>query len=165
MLRYEKRTLQYRSKMAGLHGKTVADETVDDAMRAAELLRQQKEVDPKRVYLLGHGLGGYVAPRIAEEDGKLAGLILLGANARPLEDLALEQAEYVGVNAKDLEGIKSAVKRVKALEAGDADAPPLLGMPATYLAGSEGLRSGRRLRSASESPCWCSRASGISNRR
>ena len=133
VLRYEKRTLQYRGKMAGLHGMTVAEEEVDDAMRAAELLRQQKEVDPKRVYVLGHGLGGYVAPRIAEEDGKVAGLILLGANARPLEDLALEQAEYVGVNAKDLEGIKAAVKRVKALEAGDADAPPLLGMPATYL--------------------------------
>jgi dienelactone hydrolase len=133
VLRYEKRTLQYRAKMAGLHGMTIGDETVDDALAALALAREQKEVDPKRVYLLGHALGGYVAPRIAEEDGKVAGIVLLAANARPLEDLALDQAEYVGVNAKDLEGIKAAVKRVKALEAGDADAPPLLGMPATYL--------------------------------
>jgi uncharacterized protein len=133
VLRYEKRTMQYRGKTSGLHGMTVAEETVDDAVRAAALLREQKEIDPKRVYVLGHSLGGYVAPRIAEEDGKLAGLILLAANARPLEDLVLEQAEYIGVPPKDLEGVRTAVKRVKALEPGDADAPPLLGMPAAYL--------------------------------
>ena len=133
VLRYEKRTMQYRGKTAALHGMTVNEETVDDAVRAAALLREQKEIDPKRVYVLGHSLGGYVAPRIADEDGKLAGVILLAANARPLEDLVLEQAEYIGVPPKDLEGVRTAVKRVKALEPGDADAPPLLGMPAAYL--------------------------------
>lgn len=133
VLRYEKRTMQYRAKVAGLHGMTVAEETVEDAVRAVALAREQKEIDPKRVYVLGHSLGGYVAPRIAEEAGKTAGMILLAANARPLEDLVLEQAEYIGVPAKDLEGVRAAVKRVKALEPGDADAPPLLGMPASYL--------------------------------
>ena len=133
VLRYEKRTRVYPTKMAGLHGMTVHEETGEDAVRAAALLREQKEVDPKRVYVLGHSLGGYVAPRIAEEDGKLAGLILLAANARPLEDLIVEQAQYLNVPAKDFEGIQAAVKRVKALEPGDADAPNLLGMPVSYL--------------------------------
>lgn len=133
VLRYEKRTMQYRGRMAGLRNMTVHEETSEDAVRAAELLRGQKEIDPKRVYVLGHSLGGYVAPRIAEEDGKLAGLILLAANARPLEDVIVEQAEYLNMPAKDLEGIRAAVKRVKTLEPADADAPPLLGMPVTYL--------------------------------
>jgi dienelactone hydrolase len=133
VLRYDKRTLQYRARMAGLKEMTIHEETGEDAVRAAELLRAQKEVDPKRVYVLGHSLGGYVAPRIAEEDGKLAGIVLLAANARPLEDLIVEQAEHLNVPAKDLEGIRAAVKRVKTLEPGDADAPPLLGMPAPYL--------------------------------
>lgn len=133
VLRYEKRTMYYRAKLAGMHGMTVNEETVDDAVRAIALLREQKEVDPKRVYILGHSLGGYVAPRIAEEDGKLAGMILLAANARPVEDVILDQAEYVGIPPKDLDGVRTAVKRVKALEPGDADAPPLLGMPASYL--------------------------------
>jgi hypothetical protein len=77
VLRYEKRTKQYSMRMAGMHGMTIDDETSDDAVRAAEFLRTQKEIDPKRVYLAGHSLGGYIAPRIATDDGKLAGLIML----------------------------------------------------------------------------------------
>jgi uncharacterized protein len=133
VLRYDKRTLQYRARMEAVHGKTVHEEAGEDAVRALGLLREQKEIDPKRVYVLGYSLGGYVAPRIAEEDGKVAGLILLAANARPLEDVIVDQAEYVGTSPKDLEGIRAAAKRVKSLEPGDADAPPLLGMPVSYL--------------------------------
>ena len=133
VLRYDKRTLQYGPRMRAIRDMTIHDETGEDAVRAAALLRTQKEVDPKRVYVLGHSLGGYVAPRIAEEDGQLAGLILLAANARHLEDLILEQAEYLKVPEKDMEGIRAAVKKAKALEPADADAPPVLNMPVTYL--------------------------------
>ena len=133
VLRYEKRTKAYGPKMAGLRGYTIEEETVEDAARAAAALRAQKEIDPAKVFVLGHSLGGYAAPRIAEEDGKLAGLIILAGNSRPLEDEIVDQAEYLGVNAKDLEGIKAQAKRIKALEDADGDAPPLLGMPVSYL--------------------------------
>ena len=133
VLRYEKRTKAYGPKMAGLHGYTIEEETVEDAARAAAALRAQKEIDPAKIFVLGHSLGGYAAPRIAEEDGKLAGLIILAGNSRPLEDEIVDQAEYLGVNAKDLEGIKAQAKRIKALEDADGDAPPLLGMPVSYL--------------------------------
>ncbi len=133
VLRYEKRSKQYGMKMAGLHGMTIDDETVDDAVRAAELMRAQKEVDPKRVYLAGHSLGGYIAPRIALDDGKLAGLILLAANARPLEDLIVEQAEYLGMKGTQLENVKALSKRIKALDPTDDDAPPIFNMPVSYL--------------------------------
>ncbi len=133
VLRYEKRTRQYSAKMAGLRSYTIEEEMVEDAARAAAVLRTEKEIDPAKVYVLGHGLGGYAAPRIAEEDGKLAGLIFLGANSRPLEDEIVDQAEYLNVNAKDLAGIKAQARQIKALEDSDSDAPPLLGIPASYL--------------------------------
>jgi dienelactone hydrolase len=133
VLRYEKRTRQYSAKMAGLHGYTIEDETVEDAARAAAVLRAQKEIDPAKIYVLGHSLGGYAAPRIAEEDGKLAGLIVLAAYARPLEDEVVEQAENLGVSAKDLAAVKAQAMRVKSLEDADADGPPLLGMSVPYL--------------------------------
>jgi dienelactone hydrolase len=133
VLRYEKRTRVYSAKMAGMPNMTVREETVDDAVLGAALLRQQKEVDPRRVFVLGHALGGNLAPRIAAEDGKLAGLVILAGNVRPIEDLILEQSLYLGTPAKQLDAIKTQVARIKALEPGDSDAPPILGMPVSYL--------------------------------
>jgi hypothetical protein len=133
VLRYDKRTKVYSARMAGTTGTTVQEEIVDDAVAAAAVLRTQKEVDPKRVYVLGYGLGGYVAPRIAEDDGKLAGLIILEGNVRPLEDLMVERSESQGVAGKQLDTIKVLAARIKALEPADADAPPILGMPVSYL--------------------------------
>jgi dienelactone hydrolase len=133
VLRYEKRTHQYAAQMAGLHGMTVDDETVDDAAAGAAFLRTQPEIDPRRVYVLGHGLGGYVAARIAAADGKLAGIIILAGNARPLEDVVVDQAESLNLPAKELAAVKAAAKRVKSLEESDLDSPELLGMSISYL--------------------------------
>jgi hypothetical protein len=132
VLRYEKRTKEYPRKMAGLAKMTVADETVDDAAKAAALLRTEAEVDPKRVYVLGHSLGGYVAPRIAEEDGKLAGLVILAGNVRPIEDLAIDQAESLGIKGAQLEDAKAMQAKVKKLDVGDEDLPGVMGEPASY---------------------------------
>lgn len=133
VLRYEKRTKVFSARMAGMGATTVEEETVDDAVAGAAFLRTQKEIDPNRVYVLGHGLGGYVAPRIAEDDAKLAGIAILAGNVRPLEDLMLDRAETQGVATKQLESIKMLAGRVKALEPADADAPPILGMRVSYL--------------------------------
>ncbi len=132
VLRYEKRTKQYPSKMAGMAKMTVADETVDDAAAAIALLRTQAEVDPKRVYLLGHSLGGYLAPRIAEEDGKLTGMVILAGNVRPMEDVAIDQAEYLGVKGQQMDSAKAMQARVKKLDVGDEDSPSVMGAPASY---------------------------------
>ena len=133
VLRYDKRTKVYGTKMARLSNMTVHEETVEDVVRAAALLRTQKEVDPNRIFVLGHSLGGYLAPRIAEEDEKLAGLIIMAGNVRPLEDLIVEQSEYLGLKGKDLEALKAEAKHVKVLEPGDADGPPIMNMPVSYL--------------------------------
>lgn len=132
VLRYEKRTKQYAAKMAGRAKTTAAEETVDDAVAAAGLLSKQPEVDPKRVYLLGHDLGGYLAPRIAEEDGKLAGLVIFAGNVRPLEDVIVDQAEYLGVKGPQLDGAKAMQAKVKRLEVGDEDAPPVMGFSISF---------------------------------
>lgn len=131
VLRYEKRTRLYPG-LAGSASFTLEEETVDDAAEAAALARAQKEIDPARVYLLGHAIGGYAAPRIAARDGKLAGIILLAANARHLEDVVLEQSQTAGLTAARIEAIKAQVARVKALEQADTGAPPVMGSPVAY---------------------------------
>jgi uncharacterized protein len=131
VLRYEKRTRQYATKMSST-SYTIDDETVHDAVEAVALARTQPEVDPKRVYVLGFGVGGYIAPRIAGDDGKLAGLILMGAPEHSLEDLILETAVYLGVTGTQLDMIKHQVAEIKKLEGGDADLPPRLALPVAY---------------------------------
>ena len=92
VLRYDKRTLVYPQSMGP--DATILDEAVDDATSALGLLRATKGVDPKRVSVLGHSLGGMMAPRIAAGDAKIWGMVILAGNTRPLEDLIDEQADY-----------------------------------------------------------------------
>jgi len=132
VLRYDKRTYVYAPKIKGLKDFTINEETVDDAARAAAFLKKQPEVNPQKVYLLGHSMGGYIAPRIASDEEKFAGLIILAGNARPMEDLMVEQAEYLKMPASDVAAIKTQAKRIKALEPGDADGPALLQIPPSY---------------------------------
>jgi len=95
VLRYEKRTRQYAAKMAGIKNLTVREETTQDALLAAALLRTHDRIDPKRVFVLGHSLGGTLAPRIAAEDHALAGLIILAGTTRPFTEVAREQLVYL----------------------------------------------------------------------
>ncbi len=95
VLRYEKRTRQYAGKMAGNSKLTVREETTEDAILAAALLRAHDRIDPTRVFVLGHSLGGTLAPRIGAEDGSLAGLIILAGATRPFVEVAHEQLAYL----------------------------------------------------------------------
>jgi pimeloyl-ACP methyl ester carboxylesterase len=139
VLRYDKRTRVYGDAMSE-SSYTLDDETVEDAVRAVGLLRKQPEIDPNRVFVLGHTLGGYAGPRIASRDRKIAGLILLAAPARPIEDVAFGQTNYVAHlkgdpgagEQKRLDQLKDDVAKVKKLDP-KADNPPiLLGLPTQW---------------------------------
>lgn len=140
VLRYDKRTLVYPDKFAKAF--TIKDEIIDDAVAAAAFLRTQPAVDGKQIYVLGHSLGGFAAPRIARADPQLAGLIILAGAARPLEDILLEQMTYLGSlrgalspdAQQQLEQIKSQVALIKSprLMTLAPDTPFLFGAPPAY---------------------------------
>jgi dienelactone hydrolase len=147
VLRYEKRTKQYQARAAALKHFTLADETVDDAAKAAEFLRTQKEVDPAKVWVLGHSLGGYAAPRIADEDGKLAGLILMAANVRPMEDLVIDQLQWMGAQQSAIDQAKAVQAKVKKLEPGDDDGPAVMGAQPSYWLDLKGYNPAEKAKS------------------
>ncbi len=144
VLRYDKRTLVYAKAMAAeLATLTVRQETMDDAVAAIALLRATQKVDPARVFLVGHSLGAYLAPRIAAEvPGELRGLVMLEASSTPLPELILDQAEYLaslpGSAGPDASGQLQTLRTQVAL----AESPDLspstppsalpLGIPAAY---------------------------------
>lgn len=96
VLRYEKRTHVYGDRMKRERDTlTVKEETIDDALEAVALLRARPEIDAQQVFVLGHSLGGFLAPRIGAADPQIRGLISLAGSARPFEDVILDQMSYV----------------------------------------------------------------------
>ena len=96
VLRYEKRTKAHAAQLVDIASKiTLKEETVDDALSAVKLLRSTEGINPTRIYILGHSLGGIVAPRIAAADPGIAGLVILAGATQPFEDLVVEQMRYL----------------------------------------------------------------------
>jgi dienelactone hydrolase len=142
VLRYEKRTKQYGAKIvAAIQEITLKEETIDDALDAAARLRATEGIDAKRVFVLGHSLGGMAIPRIGKADPEIAGLIVLAGSTRPLEDIIVDQLDYLASldTSKTAEGsakvaqIRAEVAKVKKLTAADVCSTNLLvGGPARY---------------------------------
>jgi dienelactone hydrolase len=130
VLRYDKRTKVYPQQMMALKDLTVEQETIADALVALAFLREQHEIDAQRVFLLGHSLGAYLAPRIAERDPQLAGVIMMAGTTRPIEDVMVEQYQYLGAPADQISGVKQAAAEIHALQ--NAAGPPLLNAPRSY---------------------------------
>lgn len=144
VLRYEKRTRAHAAKCAALLDRfTIKEEVLDDALAAVSLLRSRPEVDGKRIFVLGHSLGGTLAPRLGRLDPEIRGLIVMAGAARPLEDLLLEQIPYLlslnrtlsdAAKAKQMEEAKKQVAEVKDphLSMGTPRDRLPLGVPAAY---------------------------------
>lgn len=96
VIRYEKRTKTYGgTPLLDPETLTLYDETIEDATAAVKLALKQPGIDAKNIFVLGHSLGGMSAPRIAQQSKKLRGIIILAGNARPLQDLVLDQFYYL----------------------------------------------------------------------
>lgn len=98
VLRYDKRTRVYGASLPPEIG--LDEEVIQDALAALELAHSRPEVDPDRVFVLGHSLGGLVAPEIgtrAVEPGGpgVAGVIVMAGPARPFLDVIRGQLEYI----------------------------------------------------------------------
>jgi dienelactone hydrolase len=132
VLRYDKRTLVYQQKMASMHSWTAEQETIQDAINAARLLQHQPKVEPRHVFVLGHSLGGYLAPRIAKQDPAITGLIILAGNVRPVTEAILEQEKYLGATPQQLAEIQKQIAQIKALKPGQQSAGTILGAPPSY---------------------------------
>ncbi len=66
---------------------TVKEETIEDALKAVALLRHTKGINPQKIFVLGHSLGGMLIPRIGALDSNIAGFIIMAGTTRPLEDV------------------------------------------------------------------------------
>ena len=93
-VRYDKRSFAHGFKM--LRDKstvvTVKEETIDDAILATNLLKNDKRINPNKVFIVGHSMGGMLAPRIDAEGGDYRGLIMMAGTPRKIEEVLMEQS-------------------------------------------------------------------------
>ena len=93
-VRYDKKSFAHGFKM--LRDKstviTVKEETIDDAILATNLLKNDKRIDSNKVFIVGHSMGGMLAPRIDAEGGDYRGLIMMAGTPRKIEEVLMEQS-------------------------------------------------------------------------
>ena len=101
-LRYDNRTYVYGSRAQEMGGTLTYDtEIVDDALSALQFVSRYEEVDSQQIYVVGHSMGGMLAPRIAMLSRvPLAGMVSVAGAARHLKDVLRSQLRYMA----ELEG-------------------------------------------------------------
>jgi dienelactone hydrolase len=135
VLRYNNRPYEHLDEI----GKNIADftpyeEIIEDAITVFQDAKELPEIDPERIFLAGHSIGGYFLPKIAESTEDCAGYIMLAANSYNLEDLIYQQYRYIArMDGKVTLGDKfvlaryqNMTKRVKNLKEGAKTNPKKL---------------------------------------
>lgn len=138
-IRYVKRTRVYTAEFTKAF--TLKEEVTDDALAAIALARTLPGINKKRIYVMGHSLGGMLAPKLAVLAPDLKGIILAAAPARKLTDVIIEQSKYIFEASKDttsegkkhLENAVREMERTRITKLGAMKADSLiLGLPASY---------------------------------
>lgn len=141
VLRFDKRTFVHAAKLRSVTQLTVKEESIDDAVAAVALLRAEPSINPAKIFVLGHSLGGMIAPRIAAADPRIAGLIVMAGAVRSIPQAMLDQYQYLAKadgtvtpeEQKLIDGAKQLVDAVAKLTAEDAKSSQIIsGAPASY---------------------------------
>ncbi|OWP74658.1 alpha/beta hydrolase [Flavobacterium oreochromis] len=90
--RYDKRT--YSNPETINNRSTVEEETINDVINIVNYFRNREDFKDYKIVLLGHSLGAYLIPKIAQKT-TVSKYIFLAGNARPLQNLVIEQLEYI----------------------------------------------------------------------
>lgn len=123
VFRYDKR----REDPAGMAYAdiTVKEEVVYDALAAAASLRSDRRINQESVYILGHSLGGQLAPLIAQSDDKIAGIVVAAGLVRPFGETVLRQISYLAELDGTVTDAERAVIEALKKQAALADGPEL----------------------------------------
>jgi uncharacterized protein len=126
VLRYDKRTYTYGDRLG--NDISLDDEAIDDAIAAVKLVESRSEIDPARIFVIGHSLGGLLTPEIAVRAGGVAGIALLAPPGRPPWEIVRDQMRYLGAPPETIVRAETAVIELSlGLEHGS-----LVGMPYSY---------------------------------
>jgi hypothetical protein len=134
VLRYDKRTLVHPARVSQMTAFTARDEVDEDARLAAAALAATAGVDARRVFVLGHSLGGTLAPRIASGNAGIAGVIIMAGATRSIEDALLDQMRYLKADPQTIAAAEASAQRIRDPGLAPGDVVEFLGgrIPGSY---------------------------------
>lgn len=128
VLRYDKRTFAYREQLRDAD-LTLDSEVVDDAVAAVHALSSRRDVSS--VIVVGHSLGGMLAPEIAMRartaGDRVAGVVMIAPPGRAPWEIIRGQLQYLHASPAARREIEKAITVIDI--GGSAD---LLGIPWSY---------------------------------
>lgn len=93
VLRYDDRGV---GRSTGDFAAATHSDFVTDALAAVAWLKTRKDIDPKRLGLVGHSEGGIVAPLAAvQQPGDIAFIVLLAGVGVPMDELLVRQIQDI----------------------------------------------------------------------
>lgn len=141
-IRYDKRHAVYPDELPALinaNNFTLEDEVTKDVDAIINQIQGMDNVDNDNIYILGHSLGGMLAPKIATENSEVAGIISMAGTLRSIEDIILTQNEEVISNMTSLSAdeqsellatVQEQIDFIKSLTADSKET--IMGYPASY---------------------------------
>lgn len=91
MLRYDDRGV---GESGGNHAAATSRDFANDVRAAIAYLRTRRDIDPRRIMLVGHSEGGMIAPMVALDEPQLAGIVLMAGTARTGRQIIEFQNKY-----------------------------------------------------------------------
>ena len=92
VLRYDKRGI---GKSTGDYEAATTADFALDAQAAIAFLRRRKEIDPRKMGIIGHSEGGIIAPMIASRSTDVSWIVLLAGPATKGEETLLLQSDLI----------------------------------------------------------------------
>lgn len=93
--RFDKRTFANPDPDTFTNFTTITDEVVKDPVNIINHFKNSPDFKAFEIILIGHSLSAHLLPRIANTSSKISKIVLLAGNARPLDELIIEQYEYL----------------------------------------------------------------------
>jgi len=124
VLRFDKPSHAHAQLVAKNSDFTPKDEYVPFGAAAVDMLRGTQGIDPARIVIVGHSMGGSYAPRVAVARPEVAALVLLAAEAQPMNRAAVRVMSYLADLDPSSTAMRDATAAMSALAA-NVDNPGL----------------------------------------
>lgn len=91
--RFDKRT--FSNPESFNEKSTIDDEVTNDVVNVVSYFKNEPQFSGYEIIVLGHSLGANLMPRITNKSNQIDKIVMLAGNARPLQELILEQYNYL----------------------------------------------------------------------